>query len=229
MDQKYAQYLLDKTRADYNSIAEDFSSTRRFVWQGLEPLCYYASSGDKVLDLGCGNGRLLQIFKDIKINYTGADNSEKLIAIAKKTYPSATFLVADTLQLPFPSGSFDKIYSIAVLHHIPSGELRHQFIQEAKRVLKPDGLLILTVWDLWRGRGRKLNFKYGILKILRLSRLDFKDVFVPWAKKYQRYVHCFTKKELVNLTEKAGFQVKEMGMLKMKNGGQKNIFIVAQK
>ena len=168
MDKKYAKYLLEKTRDDYNAIAEDFSSTRRFVWQGLEPLYHYASPRDKVLDLGCGNGRLLQIFKDIKINYTGVDNSEKLIEIAKKTYPSANFLVADALHLPFPSSYFDKVYSIAVLHHIPSKESRLKFLEEAKHVLRPGGLLILTVWDLWRGRGWKLNLKYGLLKILRL-------------------------------------------------------------
>ncbi|MFH1423851.1 MAG: methyltransferase domain-containing protein [Candidatus Nealsonbacteria bacterium] len=229
MDKKYAEYLLRKTRDDYNSIAEDFSSTRRFVWQGLEPLYHYATPGDKVLDLGCGNGRLLQIFKDINIDYTGVDNSEKLIGIAKKTHPGATFLVADALNLPFPPNHFDKIYSVAVLHHIPSQELRLKFLEEAKRALKPEGLLILTVWDLWRGKSWKLNLRFGLLKLLRTSKLDFKDVFVSWAKKYQRYLHCFTNRELIKLVKKAGFKVKETGTLEMKEGGGVNIFIVAQK
>ncbi len=229
MDKDYAQFLLEKTRNDYNAIAEDFSSTRRFVWLGLGPLYHYASPGDKVLDLGCGNGRLLQIFKNINIDYTGVDNSEKLIEIAKKTYPGATFLAADALHLPFPSDHFDKIYSVAVLHHIPSQELRLKFLEESKRVLKPGGLLILTVWDLWRGRGWKLNLKFGILKLLRMSKVDFGDVFVPWAQKYQRYLHCFTKGELVNLAEKAGFKLKESGSLKRKDGGPANIYIIVQK
>jgi SAM-dependent methyltransferase len=229
MDKNYAKYLLEKTRDDYNAIAEGFSSTRRFVWRGLESLYYYATPGDKVLDLGCGNGRLLQIFKGININYTGVDNSEKLIESAKKIYPNTTFLVADALHLPFPSDYFDKIYSIAVLHHIPSEELRLKFLEEAKRVLRPQGLLILTVWDLWRGRGWKLNLKFGILKLLRMSKVDFGDVFVPWAQKYQRYVHCFMKGELINLAQKTGFKLKESGRLKMKEGGETNIFIVVQK
>ncbi|KKT17596.1 MAG: hypothetical protein UV98_C0005G0010 [Parcubacteria group bacterium GW2011_GWB1_43_6] len=229
MDQDYAQYLLGKTIEDYNLIAEDFSRTRQYAWPGLRSLAKHLKPSDNVLDLGCGNGRLLQIFKEIDINYTGIDNSEKLIELAKKAYPGITFLVTDALHLPFPSDSFDKIYSIAVLHHIPSQELRIKFLEEAKRVLKPDGLLILTVWDLWRGRGWKLNLKYGILKILGLSKMDFKDVFVPWAKKYQRYVHCFTKGELVDLIKKTGLRLNESGQLKIKEGGQKNIFIVAEK
>ncbi len=229
MDQDYAQYLLNKTREDYNAIAQDFSSTRRFVWQGLEPLYHYASPGDKVLDLGCGNGRLLQTFKGIDINYIGVDNSEKLIEIAKKTYPDFAFLVADALHLPFPENYFDKVYSVAVLHHIPSGELRSRFLEEVKRVLKPDGLLILTVWNLWQGRGWKLNLKFGLLKLLGVSKLDFGDVFVPWGQNRQRYIHCFTKKELIKLAQKANFKIKKTGVLKMKENGETNIYIVVGK
>jgi len=230
MKKEYAKYLLEKTYKDYNAIAKDFSSTRRFVWKGLEPLHDYASPGDRVLDLGCGNGRLLQIFKEIDIVYTGTDGSEKLIEIAKKTYPNTTFQVADALHLPFSTNSFDKVYTIAVLHHIPSKELRLEFLEGVRRVLRPGGALILTVWDLRGGRGLRMNLRFGLLKVLCLSKLDFRDVFVPWRKSCRRYIHCFTKRELIKLTEKAGFRVKEIGILKMTEGGkQTNIYIVAQK
>ncbi|MFH1820611.1 MAG: class I SAM-dependent methyltransferase [Candidatus Nealsonbacteria bacterium] len=229
MKKEYAQYLLNKTRQDYNSIAKDFSSTRRFVWRGFEPLYNYASTRDKVLDLGCGNGRLLQIFRDIDIDYTGVDSSEELLNIAQKIYPNAKFKVGDALHLPFSTNYFDKVYSIAVLHHIPSEELRLEFLEGVKRVLRPGGLIILTVWDLWRGRGWRLNLKYGLLKVLGLSKLDFKDIFVPWGKNHQRYIHCFTKKELICLTKKAGFTIKETGILKVPDSKQNNVFIVARK
>ena len=229
MDKEYAKYLLERTRQDYNLIAEQFSSSRRFIWKGLEPLYYYALSKDKVLDLGCGNGRLLQIFKEIDIKYTGVDSSEKLIEIAKKTYPNAIFQVAEALHLPFPNNDFDKVFSVAVLHHIPSKELRLQFLEGVKRVLKPEGLLILTVWDLYRWRGWKLILKFSILKLLGRSKLDFEDIFVPWGKTCQRYIHCFTNKELKKLLEKAGFKIKETGILKMPEGKETNIYIIAQK
>jgi len=189
-------------------------------------LAKYILSREKVLDLGCGNGRLLQIFKDIDIDYTGIDGSQKLIEIAQKTYPNARFRVADALNLPFPNNYFDKVYSVAVLHHIPSKELRLRFMSEAKRVLKKEGLLILTVWDLKR---LSLTFKFTILKAFGRSKLDFKDVLVPWGRSCQRYIHCFSQRELRHLTKKAGFKIKEVGTLKMPEGKENNIYIVAGK
>src|SRR3989344_2355970 len=191
MDQDYAQYLLKKTIENYNLTAEDFSRTRRYVWPGFEPLAQYAEPNDKVLDLGCGNGRLLDLLRDKKINYIGVDNSAALITLAQKRYPAADFRIGDALKISFASNYFDKIYSVAVLHHIPSEELRLEFLEEVKRVLRPGGLLILTVWNLWQWRSFKYNLKYITLKILGLSKLDFKDIFVPWAKTRQRYFHCF--------------------------------------
>ena len=229
MDKNYAQYLLKRTREDYNLIARDFGATRRFAWNELFPLARYANPGDRVLDLGCGNGRLLQIFKDIDIDYVGVDNSEKLIEMAKKEYPAGKFQVADALKLPFADNYFDKVYSIAVFHHIPSKDFRRQFLQEAKRVLKPNGLLILTVWNLWQWSGWKGIIKYTALKFLGLSKLDFKDVFVPWGKSCQRYIHDFTKKELKILIEKSGFKVKELGIIKRQTGRGSNIYIIAEK
>lgn len=229
MNKEYAKYLLEKTTEDYNLIARQFSSTRRFIWRGLESLSQYVLPREKVLDLGCGNGRLLQIFKDIDIDYIGVDSSEKLIEIARRIYPGTRFQVANAINLAFPNNCFDKVYSVAVLHHIPSKELRLQFLRGVLRVLKPGGLLVLTVWDLGNLRGWKLNLKFGILKILGKSKLDFNDVFVPWGKTCQRYIHCFTKRELKKLAAGAGFKVKEVGILKMPEAKENNIYLVAEK
>lgn len=226
---QYAKKLLNETSGVYNAIAEDFSRTRQYVWRGFEKLAQYTKNGDRVLDLGCGNGRLLDLLKDKEINYTGIDSSKGLIEIAKERYPGAEFLVGDALNLPFPDNSFNRVFSIAVLHHIPSVELRLVFLAEAKRVLAPGGLLILTVWNLWQRRGWWPNIKYTFLKILGLSKLDFKDVLVPWAKKHQRYFHCFSQKELKKAVEGVGFKVKEVGVLARPDKKGNNIYIVAQR
>mgnify|MGYP001578208326 CR=1 FL=1 len=212
MDTNYAQYLLEKTRQDYDLIAEDFSKTRQFIWEDLKPMAECIEDGDRVLDLGCGNGRLVDLFKDKNIEYVGVDNSARLIEAARHRYPGKKFLVAGALNLPFPANSFDKVFSIAVLHHIPSEEMRHYFFQEINRVLKPGGLAVVTVWNLWRKKkALSLLFKYTFLKLIGKSKLDFQDIFYPWKNNEgketaQRYIHLFTKLELASLLKKAGFK-----------------------
>ena len=230
MKKDYAEYLLKKTKEDYNLIAEDFSQTRHSVWPELTFFRKYVKEGERILDLGCGNGRLFEFFENRNVEYIGVDNVEKLIEIARKKYPEAKFLVGDALNLPFSDNYFDKVFSIAVFHHIPSGEFRLQFLKEVRKVLKQEGLLILTVWDLWRRvASLKLLTKFTIFKIFGKSGLDFKDVFVPWGKKVKRYYHHFTKRELINLVKKEGFKIKKFGVVKNETGKRSNIYLIAQK
>jgi SAM-dependent methyltransferase len=238
MNREYAEYLLKKTKEDYNLIAEDFSRTRSFVPKEFKNwILQYVFAGEKVLDWGCGNGRFFEIFANKEINYFGIDISEKLIEIAKNKYPQANFQVISPFDLPFPNNFFDKIFSIAVFHHIPSEEFRLKFLKEAKRILKPEGLLILTVWNLnplkmllIGKRKRALNFfKFLILKIFGRSELDFGDFYIPWGNICQRYTHYFTKNELRGLIEKSKFKIKEMGILKSQKTKESNIYLVAKK
>jgi len=178
MDLEYAKFILEKTKENYNLIAEEFSATRKEIWEELEFLFKDLKEGEKVLDLGCGNGRWYKVFKEKGVDYFGVDNSEKLIQIAKENFPEAKFFVGDALNLPFPENFFDKIYSIALLHHIPSEEFRIKVLNEAKRVLKKRGILVLTCWKIHRLREIFALLKYILLKLIGKSKLDFKDMFL---------------------------------------------------
>lgn len=233
MDRKYAEYLLEKTKKDYNLIPDEYSRTRAFISEEVKALAEYALCGEKILDSGCANGRFFGILKDKKIDYYGIDISERLIEIAKRNYPGVNFQVANALSLPFPDNFFDKVYSISVLHHIPSQEFHLQYIKEANRVLKSKGLLILRVWDFWkRKEGWRLFLKYTILKLIGKAKMDFFDIFVPWKNSrggivIERYFHCFRKREIEGLIRKTGLKVK-----KSWRGGKDprtNIYIVAEK
>ena len=229
MDKKYAEYLFRRTKNDYNLIAEEFSRTRNNPWEEIKFLFdNYLIKDEKVLDLGCGNGRFYEFFKNKDIDYIGADDSEKLIEIAKQKFPDGIFQTANALNLPFQDNYFDKIYAVAILHHIPSKEFRLQFLKEAKRVLKQKGLLILTVWKFHNRKEIFLLLRYTILKIIGKSKLDFKDIFYPWGKKIKRYYHWFSEKELINLAEEAGFKIKESGVIRNKRGNRQNIYLIAQ-
>ncbi len=214
-------------------IADQFSKTRTFPWRDFSFLTNYITQKDKVLDLGCGNGRFYDLIKKKTTDYVGIDYSEKLIANAKKNYPNIDFRVADATEIPSPNNSFNKVLSVAVLHHIPSKKLQEKFFREIKRVLKPKGKLILSAWNLRENpRAKKLILKHNFLKILGFSKMDFGDVFYTWKNqkgeiKAQRYIHCFKKKEIKKLSEKAGLKTIEL----KKVGGifNSNIFLVAGK
>jgi SAM-dependent methyltransferase len=230
MDKEYTEYLLNKTREDYNLIADEFSRTRQNIWPEIKFLLdKYLFSGEKVLDLGCGNGRYFEYLKEKNVDYFGVDNSDKLIELAKNRYPGVNFQIADAFNLPFSDNFFDKIVSIAVLHHIPSEELRIKFLKELKRVLKPGGILILTVWNFHELDEFILIFKSVILKLTGLSRLDWGDFLEPWGKKTKRYYHYFLKRELITLFKKAEFKIKEIGGTKNERGNRRNIFLVVEK
>jgi len=237
MDPSYAQYLIKKTKNDYEKIAEFFSLKRRFFWPELKKIKNYIKDGDKVLDWGCGHGRLLLLLKDKKINYIGIDTSPKILKIAKKNFPEYNFKTLDRLSLPFSDYLFNVICCIAAIHHIPSKSFRLKLLKEFKRVLKKDGFLILTSWYFYKGMKKivsKYMFKWVLNKIFRRETdLDFKDLFIPWKNEKgksitNRYFHAFTKRELANLVKKAGFEIKKLEIVK-RGKNLANILIIATK
>ena len=228
MDKDYAKKILEETRENYNIISQDFSRTRNKFWEEMGFISKYVNDNEKVLDLGCGNGRLYELFQDKTIDYCGVDFSEKLIDIAKKRYPQFKFQVADALNLPFPADYFDKVFSIAVLHHIPSKELRLKFLQEVRRVLKPEGILVLSVWHFNSFKNIKFFLNFLFLRIFSRKKIDSGDAFIPWGKKLLRYVHNFSKKELTEIVKKAGFKIIDVRIISRLKTKESNILIVAE-
>jgi len=229
MEEKIAREILEKLQKDYNAISQSFATKRSKPWREAKFLVEnYLQKEEKVLDLGCGAGQWFELFQEKKADYFGIDFSEKLIEIAKKRYPQGKFRVASIFNIPFPDNFFDKVYAIALFHHIPSKKLRIKALVEIKRVLKKNGILILSVWDLYaKKRAKKLILKFCLLKIFGLSHLDFKDILMDFEGIKNCYFHCFTQSELKSLVKKAGFDIIKEG--KFFVGKNSNLYIVAKK
>lgn len=207
-----SKFILNKLKEDYNNIALKYSQVREKEWKEMDFLFDKVLEKDKVLDLGCGNGRFYPAFKKRKAEYYGIDFSSKLIEIAKEKYPSGNFSVSDVFDLKFQNEFFDKVYSIAVLHHMPEEELRIKFLKEATRVLKTKGLLVLTVWDL---KDKQKN--------------NEKDVFLSWYGAKDCYFHVFTLKELEELVVFSGLKIIEKGEIIVGQRPYNNFYIICQK
>ncbi|HSX48994.1 MAG TPA: class I SAM-dependent methyltransferase [Candidatus Saccharimonadales bacterium] len=97
-----------------------------------------------ILDVGCASGRMAneisKIFPNAKM--TGVDAYGKAIEYGKKTYPNIKFRVADAHKLPFKANSFDLVICYEVIEHLTNPL---KALQEMKRVLKKDGLAIITM------------------------------------------------------------------------------------
>lgn len=211
MRQETAKKLLDKVKKDYNTISSEFDQTRGFDWGEFELFANYIKDGDKVADLGCGNGRFYKFLKEERnTNYVGIDNSEKLLEKAQVKNPDAKFITGDLTQIPLKDASMDVCAAIASLHHIPSTKLRTKAIKEIHRVLKKDGIFIVTVWNLFQKKYKKYIWKSRIKALLSLGRYDFRDTMIPWGKsEVKRYYYAFKENELRKLLEKNNFSVIE--------------------
>lgn len=233
MNKGLAKEILDKVKKDYNLTVDDYTRSRSFIPEDIINLANYAVTGDRILDSGCASGRLYETLSQKGINYFGVDLSEKMIERAIADHPTGCFQVADSRFLPFPENHFDKIYSISVIHNIPSEEFRQQYLKELKRVLKPGGSLILRVWDFWKRRAMPQLFLNSLArKMPGRDKIDLFDVFVPWKNSAgqvvtQRYFHCFTKRELEKIVKVVGFDIE-----KVWRGGKDprtNIYLIARK
>ena len=98
--------------------------------------------GGKVLDVACGNGRLLEMLsKRHRFSGFGVDLSDRMVENARCLNPSMAFMPACADALPFEDASFDVVTVCAAYHHFPDVDA---FANEAGRVLKPDGKLYIA-------------------------------------------------------------------------------------
>ena len=213
MKDKKAKKILEDVKTTYNTIAGDFSNTRNRVDNEFEMLKKYIHPDKKILDLGCGNGRLLVFLKglikekELIQNYTGVDNSEQLLEIARQKHPGINFILGDQLQIPLKNESCDLIFNIRAFHHIPSKNLRYDALKEMKRVLKDDGILVISVWNLWQKKYfRELTSAMGRC-MLTAGGYDYNDTLIKWGKQRKRYYHAFTRRELVKTVERGGLKI----------------------
>jgi len=156
----------------------------------------YVKNKGKIVDLGCGNCRNLILFNDLK-KY-GVDFSQDMLdnakTLIKKHNIKVRLFKLSLDNLPFKDNFFDYALMLASLHHLETKEKREKALEELYRILKKDGIALITVWDKWQ------------LKFLFMK----KNTLIPWKikdKVYYRYYYLFNYFELKNLLRKNNFKI----------------------
>ena len=109
----------------YDSHAQKWSANKTssfFEEKEFTIFAKYFSTGDTIIDIGCGHGRSIPLFLGIghKLRYFGIDISKKIMRIAARRYPQLKFQYTDlTDAKTLPRKKFDGFWANASLQHIP--------------------------------------------------------------------------------------------------------------
>jgi ubiquinone/menaquinone biosynthesis C-methylase UbiE len=114
---------------------------RQLEWKAVKP---YVKSGATFLDVGCGAGySLMKAFTELNCEVQGIDPEPGAHGVGRFTvdlWKERPIIKGSAEELPFPDACFDVVYSSHVLEHVHNEE---KALQEMKRVLKLDGVLII--------------------------------------------------------------------------------------
>ena len=222
MDEETIERLLTLNREFYATFARPFAGSRPVSDPALMCILPYIPQRARVLDVGCGNGRLATLLDRERpgVTYLGVDAAPELVELARVqagqiTTIAAEFRVADVARPGWggalPGAPFDCAVALAVLHHIPGFDLRVGALREIASMLKPDGRLILSTWQfLGSARLRRKIVDWAETDIPEKS-LEPGDYLLDWKREGRglRYCHLVDETEVERLAAGSGFCVCE--------------------
>jgi O-methyltransferase StaMB len=169
--------------------------------------------GETVLDLGCGMGQpAIRLARETGVRITGISVSTNdveranTLARSEGLSDTVTFQRADAMSLPFPAGSFDAVWAVESVLHMPD---REHVLRQVARVLRPGGQLVLS--DVFQRlpvpeeSRPALDHLLDTWKISSLAELD----------DYPRMIRAagLETRELINVSEHTKFSFKAMAEL----------------
>jgi tRNA (uracil-5-)-methyltransferase TRM9 len=171
MDAFTRSQLLALSDAFYRAHAAAFDASRGHqAWPGWQRLLDWLPPTDartnspgnpilEVLDIGCGNGRFARFLHEagFGLRYIGVDANEALLASARTRLSAdlgdccqlslQNFLLSEQPGSALPSGPFDLIAVMGVLHHVPGRDWRLALLRAATERLARGGILALAAWQ----------------------------------------------------------------------------------
>jgi SAM-dependent methyltransferase len=154
-----------------------------------------AQSGERILDLGCGDGKLTQRIIDAGAIVTGIDASAEMVAAASARGVNAQQGSAELL--PYPGHAFDAVFSNAALHWVRGQD---EMLSEVHRVLRPGGRFVAEMG----GHGNIAALRVAFAAVLArhgFASLGDRGNFYPTDVEYKGMLEAY------------GFTVKQIALI----------------
>lgn len=213
--------LLAINREFYARFAQEFAATRTVEHANLSAIMPYLRDGVKLLDIGCGSGRVAERLEREKlaIEYLGVDVTPAFVAAARSRAARlarvhAEFLPADItapgwIEPLRARAPFDVALAAAVLHHIPAFELRCAVLGAIRTLLRPGGILALSSWQFQNDPRLAQKVVPWERMGIDAGALEAGDTLIDWKRggKGYRYCHLLSPAEIEKMAGLAGYQV----------------------
>ncbi len=229
MENHVIEKLREINRTFYLQFGESFARTRRRVQNGVKRVLECLPDEGIWLDLGCGSGALAVewLQRGRTSHYIGMDFSTVLLEEARRAVSpfhageQVTFLHGDLTapdwHLAVKDVPLRGILAFAVLHHIPSFDLRLALLGRVHTLLPPGGWFVHSEWQFQHSPKLMSRRLPWATVGLQDEDLEAGDTLLDWRETLPagseqgglRYVHLFTPEELQQLAEQAGFSIEE--------------------
>jgi 2-polyprenyl-3-methyl-5-hydroxy-6-metoxy-1,4-benzoquinol methylase len=166
-------------------------------WAYRDSFAAFAGHGEgKALDVGCGEGRISRELKQCGYSVTAVDAVRELLDAAKAADSAANYVLATADDLPFAKGSFDLVVAYNMLMDVDDVPAA---VKELRRVLRPDGQLVLSIVHPFADHGRFQSHKADspfAVKGTYFGRQRFEDMvergglrmhFAGWTQPLESY------------------------------------------
>jgi ubiquinone/menaquinone biosynthesis C-methylase UbiE len=184
-------------RAFYEAVWQDRAeSGAPWAWARRRALLLAElQPGDRLLDLGCGEGHFVAAARAAGAEVVGVDIAEAALERARVLVPGADLrLVEPDGSLPLAHAAVDVVWCSEVLEHVPD---TIALLTEVRRVLRPGGRLLLTVPD------------HGRLRRLAIALLAHERHYDPLGQ----HLRFYTRRSLRGALVATGFEAIELGGL----------------
>lgn len=188
-----------------NWEASEFVQSVKFCTvDPLRPLFEkYLRSDSLMLEGGCGMGNYVSYYTARGFNVIGLDFAQKALKTLRARQPHVKLCGGDVSRLPFADKTFDLYYSGGVVEHFEGGA--EESLIEARRVLKDDGVLLISVPYFSPLRKILLPFKEGNWRTVDRANIDKESEL--YGKNFFQY--AYRRKEFLTILNQAGLNVIE--------------------